>query len=231
MHQFIRAIDMLSTWIGHAFAWCIMAMAIGIGYEVFVRNFFDDTESWAFRLVSQSEYLEAFFLADSGAWAYDISYIMYGTLFMMAGAYTLSRGGHVRGDVFYHRWKPRTQARVELVLYVLFFFPAMAALVFAGWDFAAKSISYNSGYGEVSSFSPNNVPIWQFKLIIPAAGLLLFIQGLAQVCRCIICLQTGAWPPLIEDVEETESILKHNVEDHEQIENVPAGGKSSGGGQ
>ncbi|MGH1418528.1 MAG: TRAP transporter small permease subunit [Hyphomicrobiaceae bacterium] len=212
MLQFIRAVDMLSTWIGHAFAWCVMAMTLGIGYEVFVRNVFDDTDGWAFKLAESSPWLEAIFLSDSGAWAYDLSYIMYGTLFMMAGAYTLSRGGHVRGDVFYHKWRPRTQARVELVLYLIFFFPAVITLIFAGWDYAAKSMSYNGGAGEVSSFSPNDVPIWQFKLIIPAAGLLLLIQGLAQICRCLICLQTGSWPPLIHDVEETETILKHHAE-------------------
>ncbi len=216
MHQFIRAVDMLSTWVGHAFAWCIMAMTFGIGYEVFVRNVFDDADGWAFKWAESSPLLESIFLSDSGAWAYDLSYIMYGTLFMMAGAYTLSRGGHVRGDVFYHKWQPRTQARMELFLYLIFFFPAVTSLMFAGWDLAIKSMSYNGGAGEVSSFSPNDVPIWQFKLIIPAAGLLLFIQGLAQICRCIICMRTGAWPPLIQDVEETETILQHHTEDYDQ---------------
>ncbi len=229
MHEFIRGVDMLSTWIGHAFAWCVMAMTLGIGYEVFVRNVFDDTDGWAFQLVTKFPMLDNLFLSDSGAWAYDLSYIMYGTLFMMAGAYTLSRGGHVRGDVFYHKWQPRTQARIEFFLYLIFFFPAVTTLMFAGWDFAAKSMTYNGGAGEVSSFSPNNVPIWQFKLIIPAAGLLLFIQGLAQLCRCIICLRTGAWPPLIDDVEETETMLKHQAEDQGKVEQILTGTKSNGG--
>ncbi len=206
MQSFIQAVDRLSTWVGHAFAWCVMVMTLGIGFEVLMRSIFNNPTTWA----------------------YDLSYIMFGSLFMMGGAYTLSRDGHVRGDVFYHRWQPRTQARIELTLYIIFFFPAMIALMFAGWEFAAKSMSYNGGRGEVSSFSPANVPIWQFKLIIPAAGLLLFIQGLAQVCRCIICIKTGAWPPRIEDVEETETILKHQAEDHAQVEQLLTGDKDKG---
>ncbi len=206
MQSFIQAVDRLSTWVGHAFAWCVMVMTLGIGFEVFMRSIFNNPTTWA----------------------YDLSYIMFGSLFMMGGAYTLSRDGHVRGDVFYHRWQPRTQARIELTLYIIFFFPAMIALMFAGWEFAAKSMSYNGGRGEVSSFSPANVPIWQFKLIIPAAGLLLFIQGLAQVCRCIICIKTGDWPPRIEDVEETETILKHQAEDHAQVEQLLTGDKDKG---
>jgi TRAP-type mannitol/chloroaromatic compound transport system permease small subunit len=187
MERLITIIDKISAWVGKAFAWCILILAFGVGYEVFVR----------------------YVLGDPTAWAFDISYMMYGTLFMMAGAYTLSRDGHVRGDVVYRLWKPRTQARVELVLYFIFFFPGVLALVFAGYEYAAESLFYK----EVSVMSPANVPIFQFKAVIPAAGLLLFIQGIAQVCRCIVCIRTGEWPAHMEDIEEMETVLLHQQED------------------
>lgn len=191
MKSFILAVDKLSTWVGHAFAWCIIAMTFGVGYEVFVRKVLNNPTAWSF----------------------DLSYMMYGTLFMMGGAYTLSRDGHVRGDVLFRRWRPRTQAGVELALYLLFFFPAMVGLIVAGWDFASQSI----GYREVSVSSPANVPIFQFKLVIPAAGLLMLVQGLAQVARCIVCLRTGSWMERIADVEETETMLLHQAEDHAEV--------------
>jgi len=181
MQAYIRFADDLSAWFGKVFAWCIMVMTFGIGYEVVVR--------YAFRAPTP--------------WAFDLSYMLYGTLFMMAGAYTLSRDAHVRGDFIYRLWKPRTQALVELVLYFLFFFPGVLALVFAGWKYAARSWSYL----EVSSNSPAGIPIFQFKSVIVAAGILLFLQGIAQVFRCIICLRTGDWVRAADDVEETEKVL------------------------
>lgn len=181
MQAYIRFADDLSAWFGKVFAWCILVMTFGIGYEVVVR--------YAFRAPTP--------------WAFDLSYMLYGTLFMMAGAYTLSRDAHVRGDFIYRLWKPRTQAVVELVLYFLFFFPGVLALVFAGWKYASRSWSYL----EVSSNSPAGIPIYQFKSVIVAAGILLFLQGIAQVFRCIICLRTGEWVRAVDDVEETETVL------------------------
>lgn len=181
MHRYIRFADSLSAWFGKVFAWSIMAMTLGVGYEVGARYLFTAPTPWAF----------------------DLSYMLYGTLFMMAGAYTLSRDGHVRGDFLYRPWRPRTQAAVELVLYFLFFFPGILALIFAGWRYAARSWRYL----EVSQMSPANIPIYQFKSVIIAAGILLLIQGIAQVFRCIICLRTGEWVRAVDDVEETEKIL------------------------
>lgn len=181
MTVFIDFADRLSAWFGKAFAWAIMIMILGISYEVFVR----------------------YLLRAPTSWAFDLSYIMYGTLFMMGGAYTLSRDGHVRGDFLYRLWRPRTQAAVELVLYFLFFFPGITALILAGWKYAARSVRYM----EVSTNSPAGIPVFQFKAIIVAAGLLLFIQGIAQVLRCIVCLRTGEWIRARDDVEETEKIL------------------------
>lgn len=192
MQTYIDTIDRLSTWVGHAFAWCIMVMIFGVGYEVFVR----------------------YVLRDPTSWAFDVSYMMYGTLFMMGGAYALARDSHVRGDVFYRLWSPRTQARLELFLYMIFFFPGVIALMIAGWKYFGRSFRYM----EVSSMSPANIPIWQFKLIIPAAGALLFLQGTAQVCRCLLCIKTGQWPEKLADVEELETVLKHQAEDHVKLQ-------------
>lgn len=181
MYAYIRFADALSAWFGKAFAWLILMMTLGTGYEVFVR----------------------YILNNPTAWALDVSFIMYGTLFMMAGAYTLSRGGHVRGDFLYRLWPVRVQARVDLVLYFLFFFPGVLALVFAGWKYAARSWQY----GEVSVNSPAGVPVYQFKTVIVVAGILLFIQGIAQVLRCLHAIRHDEWLAAEDDIQETEDKL------------------------
>lgn len=178
MIRYIEFADRLSAWFGKAFAWAVMVMTLGVGYEVVVRRLFSAPTSWAF----------------------DVSYIMYGTLFMMGGAYTLSRNGHVRGDFIYRLWKPRTQAMVEFVLYIIFFFPGVTALIFTGWKYAARSWSY----GEVSINSPAGIPIFQLKSVIVAAGILLFIQGIAQMMRCVLCMREGYWRQAADDIEETD---------------------------
>ena len=180
MVRFIAFADSLSAAFGKAFGWLIILMTFGVSYEVFVR----------------------YVLNSPTPWSLDVSFIMYGTLFMMGGAYTLSRGGHVRGDFLYRLWPARAQAGVDLVLYTFFFFPGVLALIFSGWKYASRSW----GYGEVSANSPAGIPIYQFKAVIVAAGLLLAVQGLAQMARCILCLRQGYWPPLARDVEETEAI-------------------------
>jgi len=191
MEKFILYVDAFTAWMGKAFAWCILILSFGTAYEVFVR----------------------YALRDPTSWAFDLSYMMYGTLFMMAGAYALARDAHVRGDVLYRLWKPKIQATIELTLYILFFFPGVLALIFAGTDYALESWSYNYGRGEVSINSPAGVPISQFKTVLPVAASLLFLQGTAQVCRCIICLKTGEWPAHLEDVEEMEVALLQEKEE------------------
>ena len=195
MLSYILFADKLSAWVGKAFAWIILVMTFAICYEVFVR----------------------YFLRAPTTWAFDISYMMYGTLFMLGGAYTLSRNGHVRGDFIYRLWQPKTQAKIEFVLYFFFFFPGILALIFAGWTYAARSW----GYGEVSVFSPAGVPVYQFKAVIVVAGILLFIQGVAQVFRCIIAMRTNVWMLADDDVVEIEQmglqgrvdeVLKHATE-------------------
>jgi len=187
---YIRFADSLSAWFGKAFAWLIIFMAAGTGYEVFVR----------------------YVLNNPTAWALDVSFIMYGSLFMMGGAYTLSRGGHVRGDFLYRLWQPRTQAKVDLTLYILFFFPGVLALVFAGGKYAAQSWRF----GEVSVNSPAGIPIYQFKTVMVVAGVLLFVQGIAQVFRCIIAMRTNEWIMADEDVFETEDLLMQRAAEAEK---------------
>jgi len=187
LQTFLLGIDRFSMAVGHAFAWCIVILTLGTSYEVFVR----------------------YVLNDPTAWAFDMSYILYGGLFIMSGAYALSRNAHVRGDVFYRLWPVRWQAGVELVLYFIFFFPGVTSLVIAGYGYAHDSF----GYREVSVNSPVGVPIWQLKGLIPLAGIMLFIQGVAQVIRCILALKEGRWPRKLHDVEELENVI---VQEHQQ---------------
>ena len=179
MQRVIFAIDQLNKTIGHAFAWCIIIVTFGTCYEVFVRYVLDDPTSWAF----------------------DLSYLMYAGVFYMGGAYTLSRGGHVRADMFYRLWPERTQASVELVLYVVFFFPGILALVYAGWGYGIESLRLR----EVSVNSPAGVPIWPLKMMIPIGAGLMVLQGLAEVLRCAQCLRDGHWTARMHDVEELEN--------------------------
>ena len=191
INRFIYGVDLLSRTVGHAFAWCLMILTFGTTYEVFVRYVLNEPTSWAF----------------------DFSYLMYGAMFFMAGAYTLSRGGHVRADMFYRLWRPRTQAIVELTLYVIFFFPGVLALVIAGWDYGFNSMRIR----EQSVNSPAGVPIWPLKMLIPMGAGLLALQGFAEVLRCIQCMQDNNWPDRLHDVEELEKqILAEHARKAEQ---------------
>jgi TRAP-type mannitol/chloroaromatic compound transport system permease small subunit len=194
LQKFLITIDRFSMAVGHTFAWCILVLTLGTSYEVLMRYVLNNPTSWAF----------------------DMSYILYGGLFIMSGAYALSRDAHVRGDVLFRLLRPRVQASVELVLYVIFFYPGVTSLIIAGYGYAHDSF----GYREVSVNSPVGVPIWQLKALIPCAGIMLFIQGIAQVIRCILCIQTGYWPRRLHDVEELESVLQHAHEKQVAAEGV-----------
>src|SRR5687768_17371668 len=176
--KFIYGVDQISKTVGHAFAWCIIILTIGTSYEVFVRYLLNAPTSWAF----------------------DFSYILYGGLFFMSGAYTLSRGGHVRADMFSRLWPVRVQATVELVLYILFFFPGVLSMSIAGWHYAHDSFRIR----EMSINSPIGIPIWQIKMMIPIGAALLSLQGLAECVRCVLALRENQWPPRLHDVEELE---------------------------
>jgi TRAP-type mannitol/chloroaromatic compound transport system permease small subunit len=181
MTGFLMFIDSLSTWVGKAFSWLILVLTFGVSYEVFVRYALNAPTTWAF----------------------DMSYITYGALFLMTGAYALSRNGHVRGDVLYRFWRPRVQASMDLALYFIFFMPAVLAFIYSGWGYAAMSIRFR----EVSIFSPAGVPVFPLKTLVPVTGVLLLLQGIAEIIRCVLCIRTGEWPQRLHDVEETEALL------------------------
>ena len=181
MNRFLHFVDSLSVWMGKCFAWCIVVLTFATCYEVFVRYVINTPTVWAF----------------------DMSVQMYGSLFVMAGAYALAQDAHVRGDVLYRLMSPRRQATVDLVLYIVFLLPAVFALTWYGYGFAADSWFYK----EVSWSSPARIQIYFFKSLIPVAGVLIFLQGLAESIRCIMCIRDGYWQKRMHDVEETEEML------------------------
>ena len=178
MQKLLLTIDKISTFVGQAFSWLIVALTLMITWEVFLRYALDEPHSWAF----------------------DVMIILYGTLFMMAGAYTLAKAGHVRGDVLYGFFEPRTQATIDLILFVLFFMPGVFALTYAGYFFAAESWAVN----EHSSITASGPPIYPFKTMLPLAGAFLLLQGIVEIIRCVICIQQGEWPSREHDVEEVD---------------------------
>lgn len=177
MQKLLLAVDRLSTWIGQFFAWSIVLLTLGISAEVFSRYALNAPHDWAL----------------------NGQIMLYGTLFMMAGAYTLAKGGHVRGDVLYGFFQPRTQAGIDLLLYLVFFLPGIVALTWAGWTYANESLAIRE-----KTFSATPLPLYPFKFVIPLAGAMLLLQGLVEIVRCIACLQTGAWPSREQDVEEVD---------------------------
>ena len=178
MQKLLLKVDKISTMLGQFSAWSIAILTVVICWEVASRYFFNNPHDWVF----------------------DTTYMLYGVLFMMAGAYTLSKNGHVRGDVLYGFFAPRTQAALDLMLYFIFFIPGIVALIYAGISFASISLAIN----EHTTQTANGPPIWPFKFIIPIAGSLLLMQGVAEIIRCVLCLKTGEWPKREHDVEEVD---------------------------
>jgi TRAP-type mannitol/chloroaromatic compound transport system permease small subunit len=178
MQKLLLFVDKVSTWVGHAFSFFIVGLTLLISWEVFSR----------------------YVLRHSHPWAFDVMIMLYGTLFMMAGAYTLSQNSHVRGDVLYGFFKPRTQATIDLTLYIVFFIPGVIALTYAGYYYAAESWAIN----EHSNITSEGPPYYPFKTIIPVAGAFLLMQGIVEIIRCVICLKQGAWPSRKADVQEVD---------------------------
>jgi TRAP-type mannitol/chloroaromatic compound transport system permease small subunit len=178
VQKLFLTVDRISTFIGQFFSWLVVGLTALIGYEVFSR----------------------YVLNSPHAWAFDAMIMMYGTMFMMAGAYTLSKNGHVRGDILYGFLKPRTQAIFDLILYVIFFIPGVIALAYAGYGFAADSWKIL----EHSSITADGPPLYPFKTIIPLAGVILLFQGAVEIFRCVVCIQQGEWPSREQDVEEVD---------------------------
>jgi len=178
MQKLLLFVDKLSTWVGQAFSWLIVALTLHITWEVFSRYVLDHPRAWAF----------------------DAMIMMYGTLFMMAGAYTLAKSGHVRGDVIYGYFTPRAQAILDLTLYIVFFIPGIVALTYAGYFYAAESWAID----EHSNITAEGPPVYPFKTVIPLAGAFVLVQGIVEIIRCIICIRQGAWPTREEDVQEVD---------------------------
>jgi TRAP-type mannitol/chloroaromatic compound transport system permease small subunit len=179
--RLIQTADRLSTWTGKAFAWLIVVLMLVVCAEVFKR----------------------YALNAPTAWIYDANNMMYGTLFMMCGAYTLCQDGHVRGDFLYGSMKPRTQATLDLLLYIAFFLPGIGALTLAGWEYFNESLAMNE-----HTFNATPLPVYPFKFIIPVAGAIILLQGFSEILRCIVCLRTGEWTPRLKDAEEMDVVAQ-----------------------
>jgi TRAP-type mannitol/chloroaromatic compound transport system permease small subunit len=208
MQKLLLFVDKISAFVGHAFSWLIVALTLLVSWEVFSR----------------------YALGHPHPWAFDTMIMFYGTLFMMAGAYTLSQNGHVRGDVLYGFFTPRVQATVDLTLYILFFIPGVVALAWAGYFYAADSWAIR----EHSSITADGPALYPFKTVIPIAGAILLLQGIVEIIRCVICLRQGHWPSREQDVEEVDvDKLKQMVhvsdEDIRRLDDlVPQGQKGTG---
>ena len=177
MQQLLLAVDRLSTWLGQLFSWLIVGLTVLITYEVFSRYVLNNPHDWNL----------------------NVQIMLYGTLFMMAGAYTLAKNGHVRGDVLYGFFEPRTQATFDLLLYIVFFLPGIVALTWAGWNYANEALAIRE-----QTFSATPLPLYPFKFVIPIAGGMLLLQGIVEIVRCIQCLRDGDWPSREADVEEVD---------------------------
>ena len=182
MTAFVHAIEELSIWIGRAFGWCILILTLSVAYEVFVRYVLNAPTVWVFDMMVQ----------------------MYGALFLMAGPYALAQDTHVRADVVYRLLSVRWQARIDLILYIVFFFPGMLALFWYGWEIASDSWRYK----EVSWNSAARIQIYFFKTLIPVAGGLFILQGVAECIRCVKAIKSNQWLPRLKDAQETEDILQ-----------------------
>lgn len=198
MQKVLLAVDRLSTWLGQLFAWAIILLTGLISWEVFSR----------------------YVLGQPHGWMLDVQIMLYGVLFMMAGAYTLSKNGHVRGDVLYGFFRPRTQATLDLILYILFFLPGVFAMTYAGWLYFGESLAIRE-----TTFNADPIPVYPFKFFIPFAGAILLLQGIVEIARCVVCIREGQWPSREQDVEEVDvdklKAMVH-VDPHSELAAPPA---------
>ncbi|MGH7389437.1 MAG: TRAP transporter small permease subunit [Candidatus Rokuibacteriota bacterium] len=155
----IGAIDGVSTATGWLAGWLIVPMTLGVSYEVVAR--------YAFNAPT--------------VWAYDTTYMLFGAQFMLAAAYTLLKGGHIRTDVFYERWSPRTRATIDVVSYLFFFFPGMLFVLYAGGVEAWQSWLI----GERSDWTPWRPVLYPLKAVIPLTAALLVLQGFSELVKCL----------------------------------------------
>ena len=181
IQRLLHTADHISTLVGKAAAWLIVVLMLVVCAEVFKR----------------------YILNAPTAWIFDVNNMLYGTLFMLGGAYTLAHDGHVRGDFFYGNMKPRTQARLDLVLYIVFFLPGIAALTWAGWTYFNESLAMRE-----QTFNATPIPLYPFKFVIPVAGAIVLMQGIAEIIRCLVCIKTGVWTPRLKDAQEADVVAQ-----------------------
>jgi TRAP-type mannitol/chloroaromatic compound transport system permease small subunit len=179
--KILHTADHISTWVGKAAAWLIVVLMLVVCAEVFKR----------------------YALNAPTAWIFDVNNMLYGTLFMLGGAYTLAHDGHVRGDFFYGSMQPRTQAWLDLVLYIVFFLPGIVALTWAGWTYFNESLAMRE-----QTFNATPIPLYPFKFVIPVAGAIVLMQGLSEILRCIVCIRTGVWTPRLQDAQESDVVAQ-----------------------
>ena len=179
VQSFLHTVDGISTWVGKATAWLMIVLMSVVCIEVFKR----------------------YIMNMPTAWIFDADNMLYGTLFMMCGAYALSQDAHVRGDFLYTNMKPRTQAALDLVLFIVFFLPGVLALTWSGWTYFGESLAMRE-----QTFNADPIPVYPFKFVIPIAGAVLLLQGIAEMVRCVLCLKTGAWMPRLKDAEEMDVV-------------------------
>jgi TRAP-type mannitol/chloroaromatic compound transport system permease small subunit len=179
IENLLHGVETVSTWIGKAFAWLIVALMLLVCVEVFKR----------------------YILNMPTAWVFDVSNMLYGTLFMMSGAYALAQDAHVRGDLLYGSMKPRRQASLDLVLFIVFFLPGVIALTWAGWVYFSESLAIRE-----TTFNATPLPIYPFKFFIPVAGATVLLQGISEILRCIVCLRDGEWLPRLDDAHEIDVV-------------------------
>jgi TRAP-type mannitol/chloroaromatic compound transport system permease small subunit len=179
--KILHTADHISTWVGKAAAWLIVVLMLVVCAEVFKR----------------------YALNAPTAWIFDVNNMLYGTLFMLGGAYTLAHDGHVRGDFFYGNMKPRTQAWLDLVLYIVFFLPGIVALTWAGWTYFSESLAMRE-----QTFNATPIPLYPFKFVIPVAGAIVLMQGLSEILRCVVCIRTGIWTPRLKDAQESDVVAQ-----------------------
>jgi TRAP-type mannitol/chloroaromatic compound transport system permease small subunit len=164
-----RLIDkVVGEWSGQLFKWLIIPMVAGLTYEVLARYAFNAPTIWA----------------------YDLTYMLYGSHFMLGATYTLYTGGHIRTDVFRHKWSVRTQGAVDAVLYLVFFFPGMFFFCLAGWD----NFLHSYAIGETSDASSWRPVLYPLKFVVPFSAFLLMIQGISEFLKSVHAFRWSQWP-------------------------------------
>lgn len=161
----IRNIDGFTDWTGTIISWLSVPLVLGVAYEVAARYLFNAPT----------------------VWAYDMTYMLYGTLFMLGAAYALHKGAHIRTDFFWEKFSTRKKGWIDAISYVVFFFPSLIMLFLISWH----EFHYAYAINETSDQTPWRPVLWPFKFVVPLACLLLLIQGVSELLKSIYMVRTG----------------------------------------